>query len=100
MSGNERYLLIITKNKSSMVLECPDSFSMENLKLEAETNGADCKQISIEDFYPKYRGYRYFDLKNPSTKNMFSILEAIKILDTPLEEHGEAENIFGGNIFH
>ena len=100
MSFGERYLLVITKNKSSVVLECQDHFSMKNLQSEAEFNGALCKRILIEDFYPDYRGHRYFDLRNPSTLETFNMIEVIKILDAPLEDHGEIEGLFGGNIFH
>ena len=100
MLGSERYLLVITKNKSSVILECLDSSSMSGLRSEAESNGATCKQVSIDDFYPTYRGYRYFDLRNPTTLKTFSVVEIIEILDAPLEDHGEAEDLFGGNIFH
>ena len=100
MPSGERYLLVITKNKSSVVLDCLDSFSMENFRSEAELNGAICKRILIDDFYPAYRGYRYFDLRNPLTRKTFSMIEIIEILDAPLEDHGEAEGLFGGNIFH
>ena len=99
MTG-ERYLLVVTKNKSSIVLECLDLVSMGKFQIEAELSGAKCKRLSIEEFYPTYRGYRYFDLRNSSTRKMFKMNEIIQILDTPLEDHGEAENIFGGNIFH
>ncbi len=100
MVEGERYLLVISKNKSSVVIECPD-FSLLNIwKSEAESNGATCKNITIEEFYPTYRGFRYFDLRNPVTQKTFSVSEVIEILDTPLEDHGEAEGLFGGNIFH
>jgi len=100
MLGDERYLLVITKNKSSVILDCIDSFSMESLRSDAELKGAICKRILIEDFYPTYRGHRYFDLRNFSTRKAFSVVEIIEILDAPLEQHGDAEDLFGGNIFH
>ncbi len=97
---SERYLMVITKNKSSVVVECTDSSSMDTMRLEAESSGAVCKQISIEDFFPAYRGERYFDLRNPVTRKSFSVAEIIKILDAPTENHVGAEELFGGNIFH
>ena len=100
MPEGERYLLIITKNKSSVVLECSNSLSMESLRFEVESNGAICKRISIGDFYPAYRGHRYFDLRNSITRKTFSVADIIEILDAPLEDHGEAEDLFGGHIFH
>jgi len=100
MSGSERCLLIVTKNKSSVIVECPNSSLMDSFRSDAELNGAICKQILIDDFYPTYRGHRYFDLRNPVTLKTFSVVEIIKILDAPLEDHGEAEDLFGGNIFH
>ena len=100
MVEGERYLLIISKNKSSVVLECTDSFFLDAYLCEAESNGAICKRITIEEFYPTYRGFRYFDLRNPTTRKTFSMFEIIEILDAPLEDHGEAEDLFGGNIFH
>ena len=100
MPDSDRYLLVITKNKSSIVLECPDSSSIESMQAEAELKGAICKRVLIDDFYPTYRGHRYFDLRNPITRRTFSVIEIIEILDAPLEDHGEAEDLFGGSIFH
>ena len=100
MVEGERYLLIISKNKSSVVLECTDSFFLDTYLCEAESKGAICKRITIEEFYPTYRGFRYFDLRNQITREMFSMIEVIEILDAPLEDHGDAEDLFGGNIFH
>ena len=100
MSENERLLLVITKNKSSVVLDCPNVISMDSLQSQVEASGAVCKRVSIDEFYPKYRGYRYFDLRNPITRETFSMDEILEILDAPLEDHGEAEDLFGGNIFH
>jgi hypothetical protein len=73
---------------------------MDSLQSQAEVNGAVCKRVSIDEFYPTYRGYRYFDLRNPITRETFSVDEILEILDAPLEDHGEAEDLFGGNIFH
>jgi hypothetical protein len=92
--------MVITKNKSSVVLECPNLSLLKKWEFEATANGAVCKRITIEEFYPTYRGHRYFDLRNPVTRKTFSVDEILEILDAPLEDHGEAEDIFGGNIFH
>ena len=100
MTEGERYLMVITKNKSSVVLECPDLPLLNNWQSKAVASGAVCKRITIEEFYPAYRGYRFFDLRNPITRETFSIDEILEILDAPLEDHGEAEDLFGGNIFH
>jgi len=100
MVEGERCLLVISKNKSSVVIECPDFSSLNIWKSEAESSGATCSNITIEEFYPTYRGFRYFDLRNPVTQKVFSVNEVIEILDAPLEDHGEAEGLFGGNILH
>ena len=100
MTEGERYLMVITKNKSSVVLECPNLSLLDNWESQAMVNGATCKRITIEEFYPAYRGYRYFDLRNPVTRETFSTDEIMEILNAPLEDHGEAEDLFGGNIFH
>ena len=100
MTYCERYMIVITKNKSSVVLECPNLSLLNKWQSEAVMTGAVCKRITIEEFYPTYRGYRYFDLRNPVTRETFSVNEVLEILDAPLEDHGEAEDLFGGNIFH
>ena len=74
MIEGERYLLVITKNKSSIVLECPGLSLLDNWQSKAGANGAVCKTFSVD--------------------------EILEILDAPLEDHGEAEDLFGGNIFH
>ena len=98
--GGQRYLLVVTKNKSSVILEFPDLILMNNWESKIGSNGAVCRRITIEEFYPAYRGERYFDLRNPITLKTFSADEILEILDAPLEDHGEAEDLFGGNIFH
>ena len=92
--------MVITKNKSSVVLEYPDLSLLNKWQSEAEITGAVCKRITIEEFYPTYRGYRYFDLRNPVTRETFSVNEVLEILDAPIEDHGDAEDLFGGSIFH
>ena len=100
MTGDGRYLMVITKNKSSIILDCPDLSLLDNWQCKVEANGAVCKRITMEEFYPTYRGYRYFDLRNTITRETLSTDEVMEILNAPLEDHGEAENLFGGNIFH
>ena len=100
MSKGERYFLIVTKNKSSVVLEYPDLSLLNNWQSKVKAKGAVCKRITIEEFYPTYRGHRYFDLRNPVTRETFNTDEIMEILNAPLEDHGEAEDLFGGNIFH
>ena len=79
MTAGERCLMVITKNKSSIVLECPDLSLLNNWQSKAGANGAVCKCITIEEFYPTYRGYRYFDLRNPITRETFSVDEILEI---------------------
>ena len=100
MISGERYLMVITKNKSSVILEYPDISLLNKWQSKVETNGAVCKRVTIEDFYPAYRGYRYFDLRNSITRETFSADEILKILNAPLEDHGVAEDLLGRNIFH
>ena len=100
MTAGERCLMVITKNKSSVVLECPDLSLLNKWQSKVEASGAVCKRITMEEFYPTYRGYRYFDLRNPVTRETFSADEIMEIINAPLEDHGEAEDLFGGNIFH
>ena len=50
MTYGERYMIVITKNKSSVVLECPDLSLLNKWQSEAVTTGAVCKRIKIEEF--------------------------------------------------
>ena len=65
--------MFLKKDKSGIVVEAIDASNWEDLKQEAETKGMTCQSLSIENFYPGYRGYRYFDLRNPMTRESFSI---------------------------
>ena len=98
MTGGERCLMVITKNKSSVVLECPDLSLLNNWQSKVEANGAVCKRITIEEFYPTYRGYRYFDLRNPVTRETFSTDEIMEILNARLKIM-ERRKTFSGGIF-
>ncbi len=73
MSQRHRYLMFLKKDGSGIVVEAKNSSDERSLKQEAESKGMTCQPLSIEDFYPDYRGYRYFDLRNPVTQETFSI---------------------------
>jgi hypothetical protein len=69
----QRHLFFLKKDKSGIVVEAKNSTNGEKLKQEAIAKGMTCQSLTIEDFYPDYRGYRYFDLRNPVTEKTFSI---------------------------
>jgi hypothetical protein len=73
MTQGQRYLMFFKKDGSGIVVEARDSFDAESLKQEAESKGMTYQPLTIENFYPDYRGYRYFDLRNPVTQTIFSI---------------------------
>ena len=73
MTQRQRHLMFLKKDESGIVVEARDSSDEENIKQEAESKGMTCKSLSIDNFYPDYRGYRYFDLRNPVTQATFSL---------------------------
>ncbi len=70
---SQRYLIFLKKDGSGVVVEATNSSHYDNLKQEAESKGMFCQPLTIENFYPDYRGYRYFDLRNPVTLETFQI---------------------------
>ncbi len=73
MAQGQRHLMFLKKDGAGIVVEAIDASGGENLKQEAESKGMTCQPLTIENFYPDYRGYRYFDLRNPFTRESFSI---------------------------
>ena len=73
MNLGKRHLMFLKKDDSGIVVEAIDASNWEDFKQEAEAKGMTCQPLSIENFYPDYRGYRYFDLRNPTTRESFSI---------------------------
>lgn len=73
MASSKRHLMFLKKDGSGIVVETINATEWEKLKLEAEEKGMTCQSLSIENFYPDYRGYRYFDLRNSVTQETFSI---------------------------
>ncbi|MZH03227.1 MAG: hypothetical protein F3745_07505 [Nitrospinae bacterium] len=73
MTQKQRHLMFLNKDGAGVVVEAREVSEKESLKQEAESKGMTCKAITIEKFYPDYRGYRYFDLRNPVTRETFSI---------------------------
>ncbi len=65
--------MFLKKDGSGIVVEAINASEYEKLKQEAEEKGMICQPLSIEDFYPDYRGYRYFDLRNSVTQETFNI---------------------------
>ena len=73
MTQGQRFLMFVEKDGSGIVLEAKNTFDLQKLKQEAVSKGMACQPLTIESFYPDYRGYRYFDLRNPMTRESFSI---------------------------
>lgn len=73
MTQRQRHLMFLKKDGSGVVVEARNPSDEESLKQEAESKGMAYKPLSIENFYPDYRGYRYFDLRNPVTQETFSL---------------------------
>jgi hypothetical protein len=65
--------MFLNKDGSGIVVEARDSSERESLRQEAEAKGMTYLPLTIENFYPDYRGYRYFDLRNSVTRETFSI---------------------------
>ena len=82
MVYSKRYLMFLKKDKSGIVVEAIDASNWEDLKQEAEAKEMTCQSLSIENFYPDYRGYRYFDLRNPMTRESFSIDYILHVWET------------------
>ena len=73
MNSDIRYLMFLKKDGAGIVVEATNSSDWEEIKQEAESKGMTCLPLSSENFYPDYRGYRYFDLRNSVTREAFSI---------------------------
>ena len=65
--------MVLKKDGSGIVVGAIDASNWGDLKQEAEAKGMTGQSLSVENFYPDYRGYRYFDLRNPMTRESFSI---------------------------
>ena len=68
-----RYLIFLEKDGSGIVVETKNISDLENLKQKAVSKGMACRPLTIESFYPDYRGYRYFDLRSAITHETFSL---------------------------
>ena len=73
MTQGQRHLMFLKKDGPGIVVEARNSSAEESLKQEAESKGMTYQTLTIENFYPDYRGYRYFDLRNSVTQETFSI---------------------------
>ena len=87
MTQGQRYLMFLKKDGSGVVVEARNSSAEESLKQEAESKGMTYKHLTIESFYPDYRGYRYFDLRNPVTQETFSIDYVLEAWEADKRHH-------------
>ena len=87
MSQGQRYLMFLKKDRSGVVVEARSSSDEKNLKQEAESKGMTYQPLTIENFYPDYRGYRYFDLRNPFTQETFSIDHVLEAWEADKRHH-------------
>ena len=93
MVSSKRFLMFLQKEGSGIVVETIDEDHWENLKQEAEQKGMICRPLSIESFYPDYRGYRYFDLRNRVTMESFSIDYVLHSWEMDKKHHEGQEGI-------
>ena len=56
MNPGKRHLMFLKKDDSGIVVEAIDASNWEDFKQEAEAKGMTCQPLSIENFYPDYRG--------------------------------------------
>ena len=87
MTQGQRYLMFLKKGESGIVVEARDFSDGENLKQTAESKGMTCLPLTMENFYPDYRGYRYFDLRNSVTRETFSIDYVIEAWEADKRHH-------------
>tara|TARA_B100000676_G_C17444644_1_gene515921 strand:+ start:229 stop:528 length:300 start_codon:yes stop_codon:yes gene_type:complete len=91
MVSSRRFLMFLQKEGSGIVVETIDSVHWESLKEEAEAKGMTCRPLSIKNFYPDYRGYRYFDLRNSVTRESFNIDYVLHSWEMDKKHHKEQE---------
>ena len=91
MVSSKRFLMFLQKESSGIVVETIDEDHWKHLKQEAEQKGMSCRSLSIEKFYPDYRGYRYFDLRNSLTRQSFSIDYVLHSWEMDKKHHEEQE---------
>ena len=84
---SQRHLMFLKKDESGIVVEARNASDEESLKQEAESKGMTCQPLTIENFYPDYRGYRYFDLRNPVTQETFSIDYVLEAWEVDKRHH-------------
>ena len=79
--------MFLKKDESGIVVEAKNSTDEESLKQEAESKGMIYQPLTIESFYPDYRGYRYFDLRNPVTQETFRIDHVLEAWEADKRHH-------------
>ena len=84
---SQRHLMFLKKDESGVVVEAMDASNGESLKQEAAARGMTCLPLTIESFYPDYRGYRYFDLRNSVTRETFSIDYVLETWEADKRHH-------------
>ncbi len=73
MDGNSRELLVVGSGGNSAVVECPGNEFLEALQEEAKSRNVEARIISLEEYLESYRKIRYFDLRNPMSRESFSL---------------------------
>ena len=94
MTQGQRYLMFLEKDGSGIVIDAKNASDWENVKQEAESKRITCQPLTIENFYPDYRGYRYFDLRNSVTQEMFSIDYILEAWQTDKRHHEGHEGTY------
>ena len=79
--------MFLNKGGSGIVVEARNYSDEERLRQEAESKGMTCQALTIEGFYPDYRGYRYFDLRNPVTQETFNIDHILEAWEADKRHH-------------
>jgi hypothetical protein len=64
MTQGQRHLMFFKKDVSGILVEAKNFSEEGSLKQEVGSKGMTYQPLTIKNFYPDYRWYRYFDLRN------------------------------------
>ena len=94
MANGDRYLLVLEKEGFAIILEFMSQQALDDYRIQVEPKGLKEIQIDLADYLSTYRGQRYFDFRNPTTREGFDLdflLKSWELDKQHPDDHGTDE---------
>ncbi len=81
--------MVLEKEGFAIILEFISQQALDDYRIQVEPKALKETQIDLADYLSTYRGHRYFDFRNPTTREGFDLDFLLKTWEMDKDHHPE-----------